>query len=278
MRLIYTILAGLVLMGCSHRAVSAAVQQEKEPAVARQDTLLAKLDTKLDEYVASMTWLGFEEKARECDYIISLVSDSLIRNHVAVYLYNKYLNSNLMGDEAVAIYLTDNWFTPGRAAFEDYATLATARLFADFNRQSLLGMKAPPLTAYTPEGQAAEALPQDGRLKVLFIYDTSCATCKLESVLMEEFFSGYSGQEFDFVAFYAGSDAAAWQQWRDSHFNGLADGNSPIRLQDFWDPEVESDFQRKYGVLSTPRIFLIDEDGYIAGRRLDAQALRQLLQ
>ena len=38
-----------------------------------------------------------------------------------------------------------------------------------------------------------------------------------------------------------------------------------------------SDFQRKYGVLQTPRLFLIAPDGTIIGRGLDAVALAQML-
>ena len=168
-------------LGCSHKVLPAATPAE--PAVADtmavQDTsakmkeVYAALDAKLDEYVASLNYIPVEEKTAECDFLINSVSDSLVRNHVAVHLFEKFQSSNLMGDEAVAIYLVDNWFVPGKVAFPDYSGLATARIFADFNRQSLLGMKAPSLEAFTPaEGSAVEALA-DGRLKVLFIYDTS---------------------------------------------------------------------------------------------------------
>ena len=40
---------------------------------------------------------------------------------------------------------------------------------------------------------------------------------------------------------------------------------------------MDSDFQRKYGVLQTPRMFLISPDGTIVGRGLDVPALSQLL-
>jgi hypothetical protein len=43
-----------------------------------------------------------------------------------------------------------------------------------------------------------------------------------------------------------------------------------------WDPEVESDFQRKYGVLQTPRMFLVGPDGTVVGRGLDTPALQML--
>jgi hypothetical protein len=44
-----------------------------------------------------------------------------------------------------------------------------------------------------------------------------------------------------------------------------------------WDPELESDYQRKYGVLQTPRMFLIAPDGTVVGRGLDTPALQMLV-
>lgn len=272
MRLIHSILAACAIVcACSPKVVG---PKQRETAVSDTYSIL---DAKLDEYVASMTFLAAEDKAEECDFIIGAVSDSVTRNHVAVYLYDKYFSSKLMGDEAVAIHLTDNWFTPEKVHFDDYSSLAVAKLFADFNRQSLLGMDAPPLFAYDPDGNYEDAIGVNGCLKILFMYDTSCATCKVESVRLESLLSEYDGEDLELVAFYCGTDAASWQSWRESHFTRLSTDSKPVCIRHLWDPEVESDFQRKYGVLSTPRIFLIDENGVIVGRSLDTDALRQLI-
>ena len=65
----------------------------------------------------------------------------------------------------------------------------------------------------------------------------------------------------------------AWQEYTQANlkFEGLS-------VRHFWDPEIDSDFQRKYGVLQTPRMFLIAPDGEIIGRSLDTKALVQLLE
>ena len=44
-----------------------------------------------------------------------------------------------------------------------------------------------------------------------------------------------------------------------------------------WDPQGVSDFALKYDVLGTPRMFLVDADGFIVGRRLNSEALKRLL-
>ena len=45
-----------------------------------------------------------------------------------------------------------------------------------------------------------------------------------------------------------------------------------------WDPSMEADFQMKYGLVKTPRIFLVAPDGVILGRGLDVPALETLLE
>jgi hypothetical protein len=50
-----------------------------------------------------------------------------------------------------------------------------------------------------------------------------------------------------------------------------------VSVSHLWDPQIDSDYQRKYGVIQTPRIFLVDPDGVIVGRGLDAKALSRML-
>jgi hypothetical protein len=44
-----------------------------------------------------------------------------------------------MGAEAVAIHVLDKWFIDGPVRMYDDVDLLHARIFADFNRQSLIG-------------------------------------------------------------------------------------------------------------------------------------------
>ena len=233
----------------------------------------AALDAKLEEYCSAMAGEVPDVKKGECDFIISSCTDSLIRDHVAIKLYDWYISSKVMGDEAVAIHLTDNWFSPGKVSMASGLDLMNARIFADFNRQSLLGEKAPPLLLQDPEGNVASPLEGGGRMKVLYFHDTQCSTCKVENILLQVFFAK-DRYELDFISVYTGTDPVSWKEY----CAGTADmASSRVSVRNFWDPDSESDFQMKYGVLSTPKMFLIDPEGVIVGRGLDAPSLERLL-
>ena len=76
-------------------------------------TRLRELDGRLEEYFRTLEPERIEVKNRECDLLIGSASDSLLRRHIALKIYDHYLMSPVMGDEAVAIHLTDTWFAPG---------------------------------------------------------------------------------------------------------------------------------------------------------------------
>lgn len=228
----------------------------------------------VDEYIAALEQEPLDVKLSECDLLVETCTDSLLRQAVAVKLYRHYADSRLMGEEAVAIHLYDRWFARGPVAFPSKDESAKAHIFVAFNRASQLGLQAPELEMRGFEDEPVTVPAPDGRRSVLYFYDTGCAKCKLEVILLRSWLEEQPG-ELDLYAIYVGSDRAAWKEYVAGR---LQVANPRIRVVHAWDPEMESDFQRRYGILQTPRIFLLDEAGTIIGRRLTVDALRQLTQ
>ena len=237
------------------------------------------LDGKLSEYVAAIEREGVQVQKEECDFLIGSSTDSLVRQYVALRLYDHYMSSKVMGAEAVAIHIFDKWFLPGIVKMESDMDLMTARVYADFNRQSQIGMPAPELTMNTMEGEVVELFRQrhtvkDGqRHSVLFFYDTDCAKCKVESILLSHMLED-EDYPIDFYAIYTGDDFESWQKYVPERFDFHT---SQMRVTHLWDPELDSDFQRKYGILQTPRMYLLGPDYVIKGRGLDTYALALML-
>ena len=231
------------------------------------------LDEKLAEYVAAIEWVGPDVQKEECDFLISSSTDSLVRQHIALNLYDHYMSSKVMGAESVAIHIFDTWFLSGKVSMGDDIDLINARVFADFNRQSQIGLKAPELSVETFDGALAELYgTASGRYSVLYFYDTDCIRCRIETRRLSEALAD-EDYPIGFYAFYVGDDRQQWQEYIQENFSFAAQ-----QVMHLWDPELDSDFQRKYGVLQTPRMFLVAPDGTILGRGMDTQALKQMLE
>ena len=232
-----------------------------------QDDRYEALGAKLEEYFAALAGEPLGVQNAECDYLIESCKDSLVRQFVTLKIYDHYLKSKIMGDEGVAVHIADTWLIPGKVAMKDELDLLNAKVFAEFNRQAQIGAPAPEMTLRTPDGVDV-TVPSAGEYTLLYFYDTSCSTCRIETPRLARFLKE-SAFPLKAVAVYVGSDAEAWARYRE---NSL-----PVPgMIHLWDPEVESDFQRKYGVLQTPRMFLVGPDGKVVGRGLDTPALQIL--
>ena len=234
----------------------------------------ASLDAKLEEYVAAIEPAGPDAQMEECDFLIESCSDSLVKQYVALRLYDHYFSSKIMGAESVAIHILDRWFFPGEVKMPNDVDLLNARVYADFNRSSLLGAQAPRLDVRNMAGEGVTLYDVPSkRYSVLYFYDTGCARCKIETIKLR---SLLETEEYpiDLYAFYTGDNEDAWREYVGERFALDAEG---VRVVHLWEPEIDSDFQRKYGVLQTPKMFLIRPDGKIAGRELDTDALGQIL-
>jgi len=239
---------------------------------AIDSTITVALDAKLEEYFTRLEHEPIETRIEECDFLVRSCTDSLIRQYVALRIYDHYLGSKLMGDESVAVHFVDYWFADGKVDMGDDIDLLNAKVYAQYNRSSLIGMQAPVVSLVDRDNNAVR-IPGEGFFSVLFFYDTSCSKCKLESMKLKTFLSDFDSP-VDVYAIYTGVVKEQWDDFVNSRwdFHPLS-----VRMHHLWDPESNSDFQEKYSVLQTPRMFLIDKDGVIVGRGLDTESLISLL-
>ena len=129
---------------------------------------LKALDVKLKEYFSAMEREELEVQKQECDFIIGSAEDPDLRGVIAEKVYDHYMTSRRMGAEGVSVHIYDKWFSDGSLKMSDAVKQLDARIFADFNRSSLLGCKAPDLKMQTMQGDSLTVFPsQDGRYKIL---------------------------------------------------------------------------------------------------------------
>ena len=235
---------------------------------------LAKAMDLLNAYIVTLDPETPQVKCREVDSIIETCTDSLLRQAVAERLYDHYVTSNVMGDEEVAIHMYDKWYKPHLIEMSWDGGLLTAAYFAEYNRQSLIGNQAPRLMMKDryDEYEPMPDLQGDARA-VLFFYDTDCYKCRAELAKLKEYLPTVE-VPLEFYAVYTGIRKDRWEYFIDTEW----DINSAnVRMHHLWDRTLESDFGKAYGITETPRMFLLGKDGTIIGRRLNTEALEEML-
>lgn len=233
---------------------------------------MAALGERLQEYYKAIERESLDVQKGECDFLIESTTDSLLRQFVAMDIYRHYHDSPLMGAENVAVYVYDRWFDTGKVKMKTEEERIAAKIYAEFNRQSLIGKKAPSVIMESFDGNMVDIYGPDdtsGRYRIMYFYDTDCSKCRLETILLKNILA-VKNYPVDLYAIYAGNDREAWTKY-------ISESLTVPSARHFWDPSLESDFQRKYGILQTPRIFFVNPDGVIAGRGLDSRALEIML-
>ena len=65
----------------------------------------AALEERLTEYFELLKYESIDVQKAEADFMIEAAADSVVRQTVALRIYDHYLGSPVMGAEAVAIYI-----------------------------------------------------------------------------------------------------------------------------------------------------------------------------
>lgn len=209
------------------------------------------------------------------EFLIGVSKDSVMKTYVARFLFDKFFNSPVMGMETPAIYLAKNYFLNRKLGGLHSADLESLRLFVEFNKNSLIGMDAPELKMENNRGDSVSLRSLKSQYTLLYFYDDECSVCKSEAPKIKAVLRENSDLNISVYAVYVQSSKENWQA--DIKKSYPPDSLAGHNWNFLWDSEMQSDYQRLYGVLSTPKLFLIDSDKKIVGRNLNAAALSDLL-
>jgi len=229
------------------------------------------LDSLLTQFYTSLELEDCDVKSEQFDGLIDLCRDSLTRQHVTLQIFDHYSHSRVMGEEAVAIHIFDKWIASGLVKTRSEFEYMEDELFVNFNRSSLIGMDAPKIVLYKPGG-AKKQLPTEGRISILFFFDTACAKCRVETQFLPQVLADVDFP-VDFYAVYVGTVRRDWNAFR----RNFKIGNKNVKMIHLWDPEIDSGYQRSYAVIGTPRLFVVEPEGTIIGRRLEMVNLKEMI-
>jgi len=233
------------------------------------------LDEKLDEYTQAIETQPFDTQCKETDFIIGTCQDSLVRQYVAIKLYTHFMESKLMGSENIVVHIFDKWFSDGTVKMRSEADDLAARMFAQINRPSLIGKTAPLLCLESSDGKMLETPNRTSRrFSVLFFYNIDCPKCRIEVIMLRNILEN-SDYPIDVYAIYAGKDEEGWRRY---YQDELDPDCRSTRVFNLWNPSSDNSLVEQYGLLQTPKMFLINPESMIIGRSLDCLALSQMLQ
>jgi len=237
------------------------------------DSAYLRLDSYITSYLNTVPPLP-DSLSAATDRLISFAEKREIASYIASRIYSTFRNTNIMGLEGVAVHIAGKYFLSGKLDPPAGTDQMEMRIFYEFNRHSLTGMKAPELKLAGLNGDSLLLSEQFSKYNILLFFDENCTVCKKEIPLIKILADSLSGEQVKVIAVYTQQSESALRQFADSVNNS---GNTTSEWIFAIDADLNSDYQRLYNVTSTPKIYLIDSEGIIQGRNLDANSLRILI-
>jgi AhpC/TSA family. len=204
--------------------------------------------------------------------IISRSSEEL-KPYLIANLFYYFQEPKIMGQENIAIDLAKKYFNNGAIKWP-YTDSYLPKAFTYMNENSLIGMQAPELNLEDTLGRKVSLRSLDKEYTIIYFYSDDCITCKVETPKLIEFLNSYFGSQINVYAVYTGDNKNIWRNYIKKNLNI---DNSYINWINVYDPTLDSNFPLLYGVVTTPKIYLINKEKYIIGRRLNTNSLRELL-
>lgn len=227
-------------------------------------------------YFASLATLPADSISSRVDLLIAQGDTPKVQADIAGLAFDYFSASPVMGHDAVAVHVADNYFLNKKLEWSDPETYPLLYTYAEFNRSSLLGMQAPVLVMETMEGERISTRTGDGSYKLLFFYDEMCPTCLEQTKQLAEILRSYKGEPLSVYAINSLGNRETWIPFVKQQYAEVKNGRK-LAVHHLTDPEDANDYRRKYGVLKTPAMVLIDPDNIIIGRQLNCTSLAEIL-
>ena len=206
-------------------------------------------------------------------YVENILDKSFVNKKMYRYvlsnLFNHYMNSKVMGQEAAVVYLAENHYLSDKVDWESESFLLNIKDYVNRTKPTLLGVQAPELMMETLTlGQYENLYSITAPFLIVYFYEPSCGYCKTETPKVYKVFEKFKDKGVQVFAVYTQFSREEWSGYVESQ--GLYWIN-------VWDPLNSNDYREKYNTYVTPQIYLLDRDKKVVGRRLDSENLDRLL-
>jgi thiol-disulfide isomerase/thioredoxin len=189
--------------------------------------------------------------------------------YVAVWIMNRYASSEIMGHDAVVVYMADKVYLAGKAPWATKEYLAELEKRVSRLRSNLIGQKAPELLMNSFAGHYVSLYDIDAEYTILYFWEPDCGHCKVATPLMRDYYKANRDNGIEIFAVCTSHDREKWEKYIVD--NGLSWING-------WDPERMSRFDYLYNVDSTPLIYILDREKKIIAKRLAAEDVSSFIE
>jgi hypothetical protein len=223
------------------------------------------LYARLDAFFTNVVIQAPDSINREIDRIMKKCEGNhKIYQFVAVFLFNHFRESQIMGHDAVLVKLADDIYLSGKADWVSKEFKADLKKQVDLIRPNLIGKKAVDLVMDSFKGIFVSLYDVEKDFTVLYFWEPDCAHCKEATPKLKAFYDKPRDYSLEVFAVCTTADKVKWTKYIEDNKLVWING---------WDPKRISHFDSYYNVQSTPIVYILDKNKKIIAKKLAVEEI-----
>jgi hypothetical protein len=237
-------------------------------------------EPKLDYYYKNLVSPESDSIDEEIDHMLlfSRTNKDMFK-FLLVYFVQKYINPEIMGQDAVFIHLFDKFINTGQADFftEKYRKFVNDRAYSIM--ANLIGQPAPNLEMTDTAGKLRSLYETPSDFTLVCFWDPTCSHCKEIVPKVDSIYKAkwkYEGVQVFAVMVDGGREN--WLNFINTH--NLNDWINVFQTTAQHDAEANAgrpDYRQLYDVYQTPELYLLDKDKHIIAKRLSYEQVDEVI-
>jgi len=228
------------------------------------------LHARLNAFFTNVVIQSPDSINKEIDRIIQKCqSNYKVFQFVAVYLFNHFRESEIMGHDAVMVKLADDIYLSGKADWVSKEFKDDLRKQIELIRPNLIGKKAENLVMDSYKGIFVSLYDIEKEFTILYFWEPDCGHCKEATPKLKAYYEKAKDYNIEVFAVCTTADKAKWTKY-------IEDNNLP--WINGWDPERNSRFDFYYNVQSTPMVYILDKNKKIIAKKLAVEDIASFIE
>jgi len=227
---------------------------------------------RIDYYKQKLTYQVPDSVIQTLDFILEAMepTEEIYKYYLSQFI-NDYAKSKVVGQDAVYVYLAENYYGKNKAPWVDEENAKKIVSDALKLKPTLIGSTAPDFQGYNLEGELIGLDDIDADYRVLFFWKPDCGHCTKAVPIVKEFYKNYKDKGVEIIAICTKLGKDYQLCW---------DGIKDLDMGEFvnlGDQYQRSKVLKKYNAVQTPRFFFIDRDDKIIMKGIGAEQLDEVM-
>lgn len=226
--------------------------------------------SKLETFFGNIVIQLADSVNREIDRLIpKTLNNYKIFQYVAVYLFNHYRESEIMGHDAIVIKLADDIYLSGKADWTTQEWRDNLKKEVERIRPNLIGVKAHDLVMNTYNNVYVSLNEIKKDFVILIFWEPDCGHCKEAVPKLNDYYEKYKNKGIEVFAVCTQPDRQKWESFIQEKKLYWING---------WDPMRTTRYDYYYNVTSTPLIYILDKEKKIIAKKLPVESVESFIE